>query len=57
MGMTEQNLFIIVLSCITAGIGFTVIQLTENHGMGILAMVVLILILTIVSFISKTYFY
>lgn len=57
MGMTEQNLFIIVLSCITAGIGFTVIQLTENHGMGILAMVVLILILTIVSFISKIYFY
>lgn len=55
--MTEQNLFIIILSCITAGIGFTVIQLTENHGLVILAIVIFILLLTVVSFMSKIYFY
>lgn len=53
MGMTEQNLFIIVLSCITAGIGFTVIQLTENHGMGILAMSIVVLLLIVISILSR----
>ena len=53
MGMSEQNVFIIVLSCITAGIGFTVIQLTENHGLGVLAMAIVILLLIVVSVISR----
>lgn len=49
--MTEQNLFVIVLSCITASIGFTVIQLTEDHGLGILTIAIIILLLIVASII------
>ena len=55
--MTEQSLFILVLSCIIASIGFGIVQLTDDHWMGIVAMVVSILLLAMVSFISKIYFY